>query len=257
MKRALLPLVLSVALMSLTGVVAANAEVKTKFVDYRQGDVDLRGYLAYDDSFSGKRPGVLLVHDREGLTAKTFKDAEMIAKLGYVVLAADMYGKGVAPKTVPEMAALTGIYDADHPLMVSRSEAGFDVLRENPLVDSTKLALIGYCFGGTVALELAKAGVPIAGVVSVHGAFRNLSTAPASNIRGRVLILHGAEDKTAPLDSLFGFIGDLRTANVDWQLELYSGATHTFTTPSNPAEERADREYKGATEKFFKEIFGL
>lgn len=230
----------------------AQAEIKTQYVDYKHGDIPLSGYLAYDDSIGGQRPGVLLVHHRGGFSDKTLGDAEMIAKLGYVVFALDMFGKGILPATVPEMASLIDIYNKDRPLMRTRAQAGFDVLRQNEMVDSSKLAIIGYCFGGTVAVELAETGVPLAGMVSVHGSFRDFMPEAAENIQGRVLILHGAEDTTAPLGEVNSLIADLRAANVDWELNLYSGVGHTF-----PSEERADRQYKMAVERFFKEIFGL
>jgi dienelactone hydrolase len=234
----------------------AHAAIKTQYVDYMDGNTPLSGYLAYDDALSGKRPGVLLVHYRGGLQADTLTDAQMIAKLGYVVFAEDVFGKGVVPKTVPEMTALTDIYNKDRPKMRTRSRAGFDVLAKNPMVDASKIALIGYCFGGTVAMELAETGVPAIGAVAVHGSFRDFTPENAKNIKGRVLILHGAEDQVAPLTEVNKLVADLRAAKVDWELRVFSGAQHGFTDPTNAAEERADREYKVAIQRFFREIFG-
>jgi dienelactone hydrolase len=234
----------------------AQAAIKTQYVDYKQGDTPLKGYLAYDDASTGKRPGVLLVHYRGGLSETTLKDAQMIARLGYVVFAEDIFGKDVLPKTVPEMTALTNIYNADRPLMRTRSQAGLDVLRQHSMVDASKLAIIGYCFGGTVAVELAETGVPVAGTIAVHGSFRNFTPAAAKSIKGRVLILHGAEDEVAPLEEVNKLVADLRAAKVNWELNIYSGAQHGFTNPTNASEERADREYKVAITRFFQEIFG-
>jgi dienelactone hydrolase len=234
----------------------AQAEVKTQWIDYKQGDTALRGYLAYDDSVTGKRPAVLLAHDRSGMSDVTLKDAEMIARLGYVVFAEDIYGKDVRPQTVPEMTEQSAFYNKDRPLMRARAIAGLDVLRQNPMVDPAKIAVIGYCFGGTVAVELIETGAPLAATVSVHGSFRNFAPDGAKNIKGPVLILHGAEDQTAPLDEVNKLIGDLRAAKVNWQLEIYSGAQHAFTAPTNPSEERADREYKITTARFLKETIG-
>jgi dienelactone hydrolase len=247
---------ISAALSFVLQATLANAAIKTQYVDYTHNKTPLKGYLAYDDSITGKRPGVLLVHYRGGLQGATLKDAEMVAGLGYVVFAEDIFGKDVVPKTVPEMTALTDIYNKDRTLMRTRSNAGFEVLRSNPMVDPDKLAVIGYCFGGTVAVELAEAGVPILGTVAVHGSFRNFESERAKNIKGRVLILHGAEDEVAPLTEVNKLVGDLRTAKVDWELQLFSGAQHGFTNPSNASEERADHEYKVAIQRFFKEIFG-
>jgi len=236
-------------------VAIAQGAIKTQYVEYMHGDKPLKGYLAYDDSVSSKRPGVLLVHYRGGLQGDTLKDTEMIAKMGYVVFAEDIFGKDIVPKTVPEMTALTDIYNKDRALMRTRSNAGFEVLRKHPLVDANKLAVIGYCFGGTVAVELAESGVPVLGTVAVHGSFRNFEAERAKNIKGRVFILHGAEDEVAPLTEVNKLISDLRGAKVSWELQLFSGAQHGFTNPSNASEERADREYKIAVERFFKEIF--
>jgi dienelactone hydrolase len=234
----------------------ARAEIKTQWVEYKEGNTPLRGYLAYDDAIIGKRPGVLLAHDRAGMSEVALKDAAMIAKLGYVVFVGDIYGKDVLPKTIPEMTEQTVIYNKDRPLMRARTTAGFDVLKANPMVDAAKIAVIGYCFGGTVGVELAETGVPIVGLISVHGSFRNFTPEAAKNIKGRVLILHGAEDPVAPLEEVNTLISHLRAAKVDWQLEVYSGSQHAFTRPQNASEERADREYKVAMTRFFREVFG-
>jgi dienelactone hydrolase len=233
---------------------AAQAAVKTQWIDYRQGDTPLSGYLVYDDAVQGKRPGVLMIHDRSGFSENTLKDARMIADLGYVVFAEDMFGKGFVPKTVPEMMATIGIYDKDRALMRTRTLAGFDVLKAQPMVDPAKLAGVGYCFGGTVGIELVETGAPLLGFVSVHGAFNNFSPEAAKNIKGRVLILHGAEDPVAPMDELNNVISQFRAAKVSFEVNLYSGAAHGFTNPQNPSEVRADEEYKVAMTRFLKDL---
>src|SRR6516162_8632918 len=130
----------------------AQAEMKTQWVEYSHGDVKLKAYMAYDDKVTGKRPAVLMIHAREGMTPKSQQLTELWAKLGYVSFAADIfgYGQGVLPKDVPEMQAQTDIYTKDRPLMRARTQVGFDTLVKNPLVDPSKVALIGYCFGGAV-----------------------------------------------------------------------------------------------------------
>ena len=234
----------------------AHAAIKTQYVDYMDGNTPLSGYLAYDDALTGKRPGVLLVHYRGGLQGETLRDAEMIAKMGYVVFAEDIFGVAKPPETVPQMTALTDVYNKDRPKMRARSNSGFETLAKNAMVDASKIAVIGYCFGGTVAMELGETGVPALGVVAVHGSFRDFEPERAKNLKGRVLILHGSEDQVAPLTEVNKLVADLRAAKVNWELRVFSGAEHGFTNPSNPAEERADREYKVAIEHFFKEIFG-
>ena len=251
-----LAITLIAAAIALIQAPLAQAAVKTQYVDYKDGNTQLSGYLAYDDQAAGKRPGVLLVHYRGGLQGETLNDARMIASLGYVVFAEDIFGKGVVPKTVPEMTAQTDIYNKDRAKMRTRARAGYDVLARNPMVDAAKIAIIGYCFAGTVGMELAETGAPAVGTVAVHGSFRDFQHDAAKNIKGRVLILHGAEDMVAPLEEVNNLVGDLRAAKVNWELRIFSGAEHGFTNPTNASEERADREYKVAIQRFFKEVFG-
>ena len=233
----------------------AAAQLKTQTVEYKHADTTLEGYLAYDANVTGKRPGVLLIHRRDGMTDFTRKHADMIAKLGYIVFAADIFGKNVLPKDIPEMQAETAKYSKDRVFMRARAQAGLDTLRQNPMVDPSRIAVIGYCFGGTVAQELSHTGAALVGTVVVHGSFRGFTPGAAKNIKGRVLILHGAEDPTAPLSELDLAIKELRQTQVDWQVELYSGADHGFTTPTDAANERANMRAWAATQKFFAEIF--
>jgi dienelactone hydrolase len=235
---------------------AAQAAMKSQWIDYKQGTTLLSGYLVYDDAVQGQRPGVLMIHDRSGFSEGTLADAQMIAKLGYVVFAEDIFGKGVVPKTVPEMMDTIAIYDKDRALMRARALAGFDVLKAQPMVDPAKLASVGYCFGGTTGIELIETGAPLLGFVSVHGAFRDFAPEAAKNIKGRVLILHGAEDPVAPMEELDHVIAQFRAAKVDFEVNLYSGAAHGFTKPQNPSEIRADDEYKVAMTRFLKDLLG-
>jgi dienelactone hydrolase len=253
----------STALVLLTALAAglfagtARAEIKAQWIDYNEGDTALQGYLAYDDSIPGKRPGVLLLHRRDGMSDLTLQNAKMYAEQGYVVFAPDIFGKDIRPKTVPEMQAQTAIYTANRPLMRARAQAGFDVLRANPMVDPSRIATVGYCFGGEVGIEFAETGAPILGSVAIHGSFRGYPAEAAKNIHGPVLILHGAEDPVAPLSEVITLIGQLRAAKVAFELNLYSGTEHGFSTPKDADEERADSESKVATARFFKQVFGL
>jgi dienelactone hydrolase len=256
MKNAgLASVILATALVGMVQVTPAAAELRTQTVDYRQGDTALEGYLAYDDTISGKRPGVLLVHRRDGMTDLTRKNTEMVAKLGYVVFAPDIFGKTIRPKDVNEMIEQTTIYNKDRALMRARIQAGFDILRQNPMADPARLAMVGYCFGGTVAVEFAEVGAPLLGTVAIHGSFRGHASEAAKNIKGRFLILHGAEDPVAPLEEVNKLISDFRAAKVDWQMEMYGGAEHGFSTPKNAAEERANALSEAAMGRFFTDIF--
>ena len=163
--------------------------MKSQWVEYSHGDTKLKAYMAYDDKVSGKRPAVLVVHAREGMTPKTQALTELWAKLGYVSFAADIfgYGQGVLPKDVPEMQAQIAIYSDDRPLMRARTQAGYDALRKNPMVDPAKVALIGYCFGGGVGVEFGSTGVPLVANVSIHGSFRDHHTGWAKNAKGMYL----------------------------------------------------------------------
>jgi dienelactone hydrolase len=255
MRRTALALI--AALFACLSAGAAQAEIKTQWVDYKQGDAALRGYLAYEDSLSGKRPGILLIHRYDGMSDLTLENARMYAQQGYVVFAADIYGRDVHLKTIPEFQAQASIYDKDRPLMRARAQAGLDTLRANPMVDPAKIAVVGYCFGGTVAIELAETGAPVVGTVTIHGSFRDFTPGAAKNITGRVLLLHGADDPIAPMKEVDLLIDELKAAKVNWELNLYSGTAHGFSAPKNPAEERANEESKAAAARFFKQVFGL
>lgn len=249
-------IVLAVVMAGIFQSLPAAADIKTRTVDYRQGDAELEGYLAYDDAITGKRPGVLLLHRRDGMSDLTRKNTEMLAQLGYVVFAADIFGKNVRPKEVQEMQAQSALYNKDRALMRARAKSGFDVLQQSPMVDPARIAMVGYCFGGTVAVELAGTGVPVVGTVAMHGSFRDHAPEAAQNIKGRFLILHGAEDPIAPLEEVYKLIKDFRAAKVEWQMEVYSGAEHGFSTPKNTAEQRANTLSQGTMTRFFSEIFG-
>jgi len=233
----------------------ATAQLKTQTVDYKQADTALEGYLAYDGSVAAKRPGVLVVHHRNGLDTFTKSQADKLAYLGYVVFAADIFGKGVLPKDTKEAEEQSTKYNKDRPLMRARAQAGLDWMRANGMIDTSRIATVGYCFGGTVVIELAHTGAPVVGTVSIHGSFRDFTPGAAKNIKGRVLILHGAEDPVAPLSEVDLVVKELRQTQVDWQLELYSGTQHGFTRPTDAANERANVRAWAATQKFFAEVF--
>jgi dienelactone hydrolase len=237
----------------------AQAEMKTQWVEYSHGGMKLKAYMAYDDKITGKRPAVFVVHDRAGMTPKTLASTEMWAKLGYVAFATDIfgYGQGVLPKDVPEMTAQTTIYGNDRPLMRARAQAGFDTLVKNPMVDTAKVALIGYCFGGTVGIEFGSTGAPLAANVSIHGSFRDHHAGWAKQAKGMYLILHGAEDEGFPLPVVDKVVQELRVEKVPFQLEVYSGTGHGFSSPKNKAEERANAQSIASTTRTLKEIFGI
>jgi dienelactone hydrolase len=243
---------------------AAPAAVKTEVIAYKHGDVELEGYLAYDDARPGKRPGVLVVHEWLGHNPYARKRAEMLAELGYVAFALDMYGKGVRGKTPEDGPRLSQPFKDDRTLMRGRAAAGLDVLRKHPKVDGSKLAAIGYCFGGTTALELARGGADLAGVVVFHGNLATPLPARPGQMKATVLVCHGADDPIVPPAEVAAFEDEMRKAAVDYQIISYGGAVHAFTNPGagndksrgvayQPA---ADRRSWAAMRAFFGEVFG-
>ncbi|HEX3856549.1 MAG TPA: dienelactone hydrolase family protein [Verrucomicrobiae bacterium] len=239
-----------------------QAAIHTETVDYKQGDTTLEGFLAYNDSISGKRPGILVVHQWFGLTDYEKRRATQLAQLGYVAFCADIYGKDARPKNVQEAGAEAGKFKSDRQLLRARVNAGLDVLEKNPLVDTKRVAAIGYCFGGTTVIELALSGADIAGVVSFHGGLDAPNPADAKNIKCKVLALAGADDPFQNPNDLAAFENEMRDAKVDWEITFYGGAVHAFTQP-NPGfvnagakyNEKADKRSWEAMKQFFAEIF--
>ncbi|MBD3258974.1 dienelactone hydrolase family protein [candidate division GN15 bacterium] len=207
----------------------STAEIATKDVVYQHGSVTLEGYLAYDDAQTGPRPGVLIVHQWKGLGDYEKMRAEMLADMGYVAFAVDMYGHGIRPTTSEQASEQATIYRSDRQLMRDRVTAGLDELRKVDLVDTSSIAAIGYCFGGGVVLELARSGADIEGVVSFHGNLDTPDPSDANNIQCQVLVCHGAVDPYVPMEQVQAFWNEMSTANVDWQLVAYGGAVHSFT----------------------------
>lgn len=240
-----------------------RADIKTQSIEYKHGDTVLEGFHAYDTSLQGKRPGVLVVHQWKGLSDYEKKRAEMLARLGYNVFCVDIYGKGVRPKEAKEASAEAGKYKSDRSLLRRRVNAGLEVLRKQEMTDRQRIAAIGYCFGGTTVLELARGGEGIAGVVSFHGALDTPTPADAKQIKGKVLALHGADDPFVPAKDVAAFEEEMRQGGVDWQLVAYGGAVHSFSdwnagndnSKGAAYHEKADKRSWEDMKQFFAEIF--
>lgn len=241
----------------------ARGEIRTEVIEYKQGDTVLQGYLAYDAKLAAKRPGIVVVHDWMGLNDFAKKRVEELARLGYTAFAADIYGKGVRPKDTKEAGQLAGKYKSDRPLLRARAQAAFDRLLQHKTVDSKKTAAMGFCFGGTTALELARAGTPLTGVVSFHGGLDSPTPADAKNIKGRLLILHGADDPMVPPKEVAAFEKEMKEAKVNYAFISYPGAVHAFTNPdagSDPSKgaaynAEADAKSKEEMKKFLSSVF--
>ena len=241
----------------------ALGAIKTQTVAYKQGGSVLEGYLSYDDAVKGKRPGVVVFHEWWGINDFIRGQTERLAKMGYVAFAADIFGKGVRPTTPDEAGKQAGFYKGDRPLLRDRAVAGLKALERSPHVDSRRLAAIGFCFGGTAALELARSGAEVKGVVSFHGGLSNPAPGDARNIKGKVLVLHGADDTYVPKAEVDAFVEEMKKAGANWQMTLYSGTVHSFTNPASGSDPRKGVAYNPqsaarawtAMKDFFDEIF--
>jgi dienelactone hydrolase len=251
-----------IALLVLIGGLSAPAAIQTKTIEYQQGDTTLAGVIVFDDAVKTKRPGVLIVHQWLGLTDYEKKRAEMLAQLGYVAFCADIYGEGIRPKNASEAGPLAGKYKGDRTLLRARVNAGLEAFKKSDLVDSKRIAAIGYCFGGTTVIELARSGADVAGVVSFHGSLDSPKPEDGKNIKCKVLALHGADDPFVPAQDLNAFEAEMKNANVDWQLINYGGAVHSFTDwkadgsmKGAQYNERADKRSWEDMKQFFAELF--
>jgi dienelactone hydrolase len=251
------------ACLSAAGAQAADPKIKTEPLEYKDGQTVLKGYLAYDESTDAKRPGVLVFSEWYGLNEYAKSRARQLAALGYVALAADMYGDGKVAESPAEAAGLAEGLRRDRKAMRVRALLALTELERIKTVDPDKTAAIGYCLGGTVALELARSGAVMRGVVSFHGGLDTPNPADGMNIKCKVLVCHGAKDPHVDANQVAAFQKEMTDANVDWHMIVYSGAVHAFTNPAsgnNPASgvaynEKADRRSWTAMKSFFDEVF--
>jgi len=241
--------------------ISAQAAVKTETVEYKAGDTTLKGYLAYDDSVEGKRPGVLVVHEWTGLGEHPKTSARRLAKLGYIALAVDMYGGGKVTSDTAEAVRLSSEIKNNPDLLKERFTAAMDELKSQPLSDPDRIAAIGYCFGGTVVLEMARMGADLAAVVSFHGGLASkVPENERGKIRAMVLACHGADDPHVPPDEVRAFQDEMRKADADWVFITYGNAVHSFTNPKADSEgarynEKAARRSWEAMKDFLREAF--
>jgi len=232
---------------------AALAEVKTESFDYKQGETTLEGFIAYDDAQTGKRPGVLIFPQWTGTSDHERNVAREMAKLGYVAMVADVYGKGVRPAPPKDSGAEMGKYMSNRPLLRSRVKAGFETFSQRANVNAAKIAVIGYCFGGTAALEAGRDGLPAAAIVSLHGVLSNPTPADAKNFKTPVLVLHGADDAVVSAKEVETFQAEMKEAKADLQFISYSGAPHGFTQAGNYFNAKAAARSWVAMQDLFKE----
>lgn len=259
---------MAVIMMGLAGL--AQAAIKTEQVDYKSADgTKLVGYYAYDDAIKGPRPGVLVVHEWWGLNEYAKRRARDLAALGYSAMAIDMYGDGKNTEHPKDAMAFMQAATKDADAASKRFAAGLDLLKKQKQTDPNRIAAIGYCFGGAVVLNAARQGVPLAGVVSFHGALATKTPATPGSVKAKILVEHGALDSMVTQDHVTAFKSEMDKAGADYQFVSLDGAKHGFSNPdadrlSHGEHGGPDIGYnKAADEKswadmqaFFKKIFG-
>ena len=241
----------------------AAAEVQTKQIDYKQGDTVLQGFLAWNDTIKGKRPGVLIVHEWWGHNDHVRYQAKRLAEAGYVGFALDMFGKGKVTTHPKEAQAFMAEAKKDPALLKARFQAALEQLKQDPHVAVDRIAAIGYCFGGSVVLDEARAGADLDAVVSFHGALATDHPAQPGKVAARILILTGAADPFVPADQVAAFTKEMKAAGANFHLVSYPGAKHGFTNPdvgkarldALAYNAEADQQSWAAMLAFFKEVF--
>lgn len=234
------------ALLGLTCL--SHAAIVERAVEYHADDVLCEGWQAYDDAHQGVRPGVLVIHQWTGISEHEKAAARRLAELGYNVFVADIYGKGVRPQP-PEAGNVAGSYKSDRGLLRARANAALAVLAKDPRTAPGKVAAVGYCFGGTAALELARSGAALKAAVTFHGGLDSPTPADGRNIRARILALHGADDPFVPAKDVAAFESEMRGAKVDYRLVRYPGAVHSFTHKEAGGDNSKGAAYNEAADK--------
>jgi len=238
--------------------------MKTQTIEYQDGSVNLRGFVAFDDQKSQKRPGVLVMPEAFGLGTHAKQRAERLAALGYVALAGDPYGDGVEFKDLQEAIKHATALREDPAKFRNRARVALDKLASLPQVDPNRLAAIGYCMGGTFSLELARDGAPLKGIVSFHGGLESQRPAEAGQVKAKILVCTGADDPFVPVAQVNGLAEEMTKAKADWQIISYGGTVHSFTNPDADSagvpglayNKLADERSWKAMTAFFDEIFG-
>lgn len=256
---------LAAALAALTLAGPASAKVQTKEITYRQGDTPLVGYLAWDDAAKGKRPGVLVVHEWWGMNDHARAQARRLAEAGYVGFALDMFGSGKVAAHPKDAMAFVQEATKDPAVTAARFEAARAVLASQPQVDAGKISAFGYCFGGGVALNRARAGEDLAAVVTFHGSLKP-GGAPAQpgKVKPAILVQTGGADAMIPAEAVQAFEKEMKDAGASLKVIVYPGARHAFTNPDagkagmeNLAyDAKADRESWDAAMSFLKQVLG-
>lgn len=220
---------------------AAQAAVQGKEVSYRASGTTLKGYIAYDDAVQGKRPGILVVHEWWGHNEYARMRARMLAKQGYTALAVDMYGDGKQAHHPDDAGKFASEVSKNAKLAKARFDAALKLIREQKTVDAGNIAAIGYCFGGSVVLNMARIGEPLKAVVSFHGGLGTESPAEAGKVKARIASFTGEDDPMIPAAQVAAFRQEMDKAGVTYKAVTYPGAKHAFT---NPDADKYGQEFK-------------
>lgn len=257
---------LSILILFVSLTSQAYSKVVGETVEYKADGTVLKGYIAYDDSIKGQRPGVLVVHEWWGHNDYVRKRADMLAALGYTAFAVDMYGEGKnadhpenANKFMTEVMNNMGIGE-------KRFNAALELLKRQKTVNPGDIAAIGYCFGGAIVLHMARTGTDLDGVASFHGNLGSMHTSAPGTIKARILVLTGGSDPFVPQEQIDAFKKEMDTAGADYELVIYPGVKHSFTNPDAdkygkqfelPLEynKEADEKSWAQMQEFLKEIF--
>ncbi len=236
--------------------------MRAESLEYKDGDVTLKGFVALDDQSNHKRPGILVMPEAFGLGKQAKDRALRLASLGYAALAGDPYGNGLEVSDLQEAIKHAGAIREDNTKFRQRIRAGLDALTALPQVDTDRLVVMGYCMGGSCSLEMARDGAPLRGVVSFHGALETQRPAEPGKVQAKVLVCHGADDPFVPVEHVNAFEEEMRKAGVDWQVISYGGTVHSFTNPEADGSiegicynKQADERSWQAMQAFFDEIF--
>ena len=216
-----------------------KASIKTEEVSYSEGGTTLKGFLAWDDSISGKRPGILIVHEWWGLDDYVRSRAKQLAELGYTGFAVDMYGDGKVADHPKDAGAFAASVMKDPQVALARFRAAVEALKKQPTVDPEKIAAIGYCMGGAIVLNAARQGMDLDAVASFHGSLGGLM-AIEKPIKAKVLVCHGEADSFIPPEKVAAFKKEMKEADADFKFVSYPGAKHSF---SNPAADEAGKKF--------------
>jgi len=258
---------IAAAAIAMSVSLTVHAAIREEAVTYKDGETVMKGFIVYDDATSAKRPGIIVVHEWWGITKHVRNEARNFASQGYTAFVADMFGDGKSADTPKEAGALTGSVRKNPASLQSRFNAARDALAKHATVDASRLGAAGYCFGGSVVLDMARAGADLKGVVAFHaGLGASAGQAVAGRVKAKVLVLNGEADPLVKPDAIEAFKNEMTSAKVDYRFINYPGALHAYTNPEATEKGKqfnmpigyhpeADKQSKAEAGRFFSEVF--